>query len=35
MELLLPILIVVLVGLFAQVAGTDSRDLDTNPRHHI
>ncbi len=28
MELLLPILIVVLVGLFAQVAGIDSRDLD-------
>lgn len=32
MELLLPILIVVLVALLSQVAGTDSRDLD--PRCH-
>jgi len=33
MELLLPILIVVLVALLSQLAGTDSRDLDPRARH--
>jgi hypothetical protein len=31
MELLLPLLIAIVIGILAQAAGTDSRDADTRP----